>query len=133
MDGLTGAGAGGRQARVGSRWVKPHDEGDGQAREMRGRQGGWGEAGNCAVRVRVREGGGWEESRCVSGAGMWRWRAGMRGGRKVEMRQPRDALLGGSKEKGLACKEGSGRGLRLGGRQLLQGEHTRSWQDRCGR
>ena len=41
----------------------------------------------------------------------------MRGGRKLEMRQPRDALLGGSKDKGLACKEGSGRGLRLGGRQ----------------
>ena len=36
--GLTGGGAGGRQARVGSRWVKGHDDGDGRAREMRGRQ-----------------------------------------------------------------------------------------------
>ena len=36
--GLTGGGAGGRQASVGSRWVKGHDDGDGQAREMRGRQ-----------------------------------------------------------------------------------------------
>jgi len=44
---------------VGSRWVKRHDEGDGQAREMRGRQGGWGGAGTCAVRVRVREGDFW--------------------------------------------------------------------------
>jgi hypothetical protein len=38
VTGLTGAGAGGRQARVGSRWVQRHDDGDGQAREMRGSQ-----------------------------------------------------------------------------------------------
>ena len=44
----------------------------------------------------------------------------MRGARKLEMRQRRwEALLGASKHKPLACKEGSGRGLRLGGRQLL--------------
>ena len=37
---------------MGSRWVKRHDEGDGQAREMRGRQGGWARAGTWTVRVR---------------------------------------------------------------------------------
>ena len=42
---------------------------------------------------------------CVSGVRMWRWREGMRGARKLEMRQRRwEALLGASKLKPLACK-----------------------------
>ena len=49
----------------------------------------------------------------------------MRGGRKLEMRQRREALLGASKHKPLACKEGSGSGVSLRAGQVLQGEHTR--------
>ena len=35
----------------------------------------------------------------------------MRGSRKLEMRQRREALLGASKHTPLACKEGSGSGV----------------------
>ena len=49
----------------------------------------------------------------------------MRGGRKLEMRQRREALLGASKHKPLACKEGSGSGVSSRARQMLQGEHAR--------
>ena len=45
----------------------------------------------------------------------------MRGGWKLEMRQRREALLGASKHKPLACKEGSGSGVSLRARQVLQG------------
>ena len=37
---------------MGSRCVKGHDDGDGQAREMRVRPGGWGGAGTWTGRVR---------------------------------------------------------------------------------
>lgn len=56
---------------------------------------------------------------------------GIRGATKLDVRQPRDALFGASKVKPLGCKEGSGSGVSLGARQLLEEVYTQTWQDRC--
>ena len=51
----------------------------------------------------------------------------MRGGRNLEMRHRRgEALLGASKQKTLACKEGSGSGVSLKRRAVVgRGTHAK--------